>query len=246
MARGEVLQHQRLAFFAARVVEVDAWLERAAFGEPVRLRARAREVLAADAAADVDLGRLRAVAAGDRFPGAASVVVVGGRAERVGLRGAFVRVAGPAAGLAGYVGVADARRPRRSAPRPVGARGRGHRSKAPKQRRERDPDRRERKRRTAAFSQCFVHALLPLLRATRLPRALSRPPYPPGPTHFNTSQRAARRPARHGRTLALDVSDRRSPTPRSRARRPLRRCRRRARAPRPTAPRAGRTSALRA
>jgi hypothetical protein len=61
--RGEVLQHQRLAFVAAGVVEVDARLERAAFGERRRLRARAREVLAVDAAADVDLGRLGAVAA---------------------------------------------------------------------------------------------------------------------------------------------------------------------------------------
>src|SRR6185312_7261775 len=95
---GEVLEHQRLAFFAARVVEVQTGLPRFAFAEAVRLGTRAREVLAAYAAADVDLGRLRAVAVGDQFRVAGRVVVVRGGAERVDPGRAFVRAARPAAG----------------------------------------------------------------------------------------------------------------------------------------------------
>src|SRR5581483_4293978 len=72
------------------------------------LGARAGEVLAENAPADVDLGGLRAVTAGDQFGGVPGVVVVGGFAERVDPGGAFVGVAGPASGLAGDVGVAEA------------------------------------------------------------------------------------------------------------------------------------------
>ncbi len=111
---GEVLQHQGLPFVAARVVEVEPGLEQP-FGREARgLGPGAGEVLAVDRAPDVDLGRLGAVAAFDQFAGAGGVVVIGARAERVDLGGAAVRVAGPASGLAGDVGVAEADRPWRT------------------------------------------------------------------------------------------------------------------------------------
>ena len=102
-----VLQRERLALAAGAVgVEVDAGLEVLAGAGAAgrRLRARAGEVEARDVA-DVRLRGPRAVAAADRLAGRR--VPVRARAQRVDARGGLVRVAGPAAALAGDGGVAQ-------------------------------------------------------------------------------------------------------------------------------------------
>ena len=222
MGRGEVLQHQRLSFFAARAVEVDPRLERAAFAEGVRLGARAGEVLAVDAAADVDLGRLGAVAAADGF--AAAVVVVRRRPERVDPRRAFIRVPGPATRLPGDVGIAEADRPWSTCSRPVRARRRRQRAEAEQRGARREQRGEQRQVRRPAFSDRAVHVspsccappLCGTVRATltRVPEGGQRrlrPRRRRAPAH-------ARRPARGPR-------------------------RRRARGPRPRAARGGRRRA---
>src|SRR4029079_16470497 len=95
----ELLQHQRLALVTARVAEeVEAGLEvTRARSLRIRTRARTGQVHGVDSAADVHLGRLRAVTARDLLGGVRRVVVVRGRAERVDVRRAPVGVAGPAA-----------------------------------------------------------------------------------------------------------------------------------------------------
>ena len=124
VARGGLLaEPQRLALAAGRVeVEVDAGLEVLARARAGRARARARagEVEAGDAAADVRLRGLGAVAAPDRL--ARRGVPVGGRAERVDVRGGVVGVARPAAGLAGDRRVAEGHHRRRAHPGAVGQR----------------------------------------------------------------------------------------------------------------------------
>ena len=127
--RRELLQHQRLTLVPARVaVEVEPGLE---VTRSRRLRVGARtgagQVHAVHATTDVDLGRLRAVAAVDLLGGVGRVVVVRGRAERVDVRRAAVRVAGPATRLAGDRRVADAHDPGRSHAGAVGVRRRGSR-----------------------------------------------------------------------------------------------------------------------
>src|SRR5207302_6726439 len=124
---GEVLQHARLAVVAgAVVVEVEAGLEVvAAVPERRGLGAGAGEVDAVDAAPDVGLGGVRAVAAVDLLGGVVGVVVVGGGAEGVDVLLAGVGVAGPAARFAGDVRVADGGDPGRAHAGTVGVRGHG-------------------------------------------------------------------------------------------------------------------------